>query len=82
MPTYVLIIDLVGLTLAFAGLNLAFRQTQVRDWWSRLRGASVRPAYSGDGDDPAAYAMRIGGVMIAVFGLVISIMFTVVATAH
>lgn len=82
MPTYVLVIDLIGLALAFVGLNLVFRQAQVRDWWSRLRGVAAPPAYAGDDEDPAGYAMRIGGVMLAVFGLVMSLMFTMVTTTQ
>ncbi|MCP5403746.1 MAG: hypothetical protein H6917_15350 [Novosphingobium sp.] len=73
MPGYVLIIDVFGVILAVVGFCMAFRQTFVR----RLIG---RPHMSGlsasQSDDPLTYILRIAGVMIMVFGIVIGGMFT------
>ena len=78
MPTTVVIIDLVGLLLIILGAHLAFRQDQVRRWWSVLRHESHSPARLRplSDDDPARYAMRISGVMILAFGVAISLLFT------
>lgn len=81
MQTYVVIIDLIGLSLMVLGIHLAFRQEQVRAWLARLRGCQrVQPRPPAE-DDPAHYVMRIAGMMMAAFGVVICLMFTMVATA-
>lgn len=59
--------------LALAGFAMAFRQAKVR----RLLGRPAAPRLAGDDDDPLAYALRISGVMIMAFGIVIGAMFTV-----
>jgi hypothetical protein len=66
MPGY-LIVVVFGLILAVIGFNMAFRQTAVR-------GLLGRPAPSrlpDEDEDPLAYALRISGVMIMAFGIVI-----------
>jgi hypothetical protein len=56
---------------------LAFRQEDVRRWWAAMRrqtlGAALRPLTN---DDPARYVLRIAGVMICAFGIVIALLFT------
>ncbi|MHA4835961.1 hypothetical protein [Sphingopyxis sp. MSC1_008] len=77
MPITIIIVDLVGLLLAIAGFLLAFRQEDVRRWWAAMRrqtlGAALRPLTN---DDPARYVLRIAGVMICAFGIVIALLFT------
>lgn len=68
---YVLPIAL-GLVLAVAGFMLAFRQAWVRELLRR----PAPPRLAGDDDDPLAYVLRIAGIMIMAFGLVIGGMFT------
>lgn len=75
MPGYVLAADAFGLILAVVGFTMAFRQTFVR----RLLGRPDRPASRLDGaedGDPLTYVLRIAGVMIMVFGVVLGGMFT------
>jgi nitrogen fixation protein FixH len=75
MPGHILIVDFFGLVLAVIGFNMAFRQRGVR----RMLG---RPAPSrsqeGASADPLAYGLRIAGVMIMIFGVVIAGMVTLV----
>ena len=62
----------LGLCLAATGFTLAFRQAWVRH---RLN----RPAPSrlpGEDEDALAYALRIGGVMVMAFGVIVAGMFT------
>ena len=78
MPVTVIVVDLVGLLLALLGFHLAFRQDFVRFWWGVLRHGrprSISPPPLTD-DDPARYILRISGVMILAFGIVISLLFT------
>jgi hypothetical protein len=77
MPGYVLIVDFFGLVLAIIGFNMAFRQAAVR----RLIGRPVRPPsrsrdQSDNEDEPLTYVLRIAGVMIMIFGIVIAGMVT------
>ena len=77
MPGYVLIVIAVGLILAATGFTMAFRQTAFR----RLIGRPQPPASSGQpsvggSEDPLTYILRIAGVMIMVFGVVIAGMVT------
>lgn len=78
MPGYVLIVDFFGLILAFVGVNMAFRQDAMR----RLLGRPVRPpsrlGQSNDNEDPLTYILRIAGVMVMIFGIVIGGMVTLV----
>lgn len=69
--SYVLVIVL-GIMLALIGFNMAFRQAAVR----LLLGRPAASRLAGDDADPLAYALRISGVMIIAFGLVIGTMFT------
>lgn len=61
----------IGLFLTFVGCNLTFRQAAVR----RLirRPAPLRSP--GEDEDALAYALRISGVMIMAFGIIITGMF-------
>lgn len=81
MPGYVLIVDLFGLALAIIGFNMAFRQTAVR----RHLGRPVRPPTGlrdqNDNEDPLTYILRIFGVMLMIFGIVIGGMVTLVHLA-
>ena len=79
MPPYVIAIDVAGIMLMILGIHLAFRQNTVRLWWSRLHRGSSEPLPPLTDGDPQYYVMRISGVMIMVFGFVISMMFTLVA---
>ncbi|MEO5587686.1 MAG: hypothetical protein ABIQ81_08345 [Novosphingobium sp.] len=65
----------IGLFLAFVGCNLAFRQAAVR----RLLSRPAPPRSPGEDQDPWAYALRISGVMIMAFGIIIAGM---IATFH
>jgi hypothetical protein len=77
MPMTVIIVDVAGLLLAVVGFFLAFRQENVRRWWASIRrrptGSLMRPLTN---EDPAYYVLRIAGVMISAFGIVISLLFT------
>lgn len=69
--SFILAITL-GLCLAIGGFTLAFRQA-----WVRQRLGRPAPArLAGDDEDPLAYALRIAGVMIMAFGIIIAGMFT------
>lgn len=82
MPGYVLIADFFGIALAIIGFNMAFRQTAVR----RHLGRPVRPpAHSreqDDNEDPLTYILRISGIMLMIFGIVIGGMITWVNLAR
>jgi hypothetical protein len=71
MPDYVLIVDFFGFVLAIVGFCMAFRQTAFR----RLLGRPVQPPtqlHAQDAaDDPLTYILRIAGIMIMIFGVVI-----------
>lgn len=69
MPTYVLIVDLVGAVLAVIGFHMAFRQAMMRRMVGRLLSRPPQSARPDGTDDPITYALRIAGVMIMVFGL-------------
>lgn len=78
MPTHVVLVDFFGLILAVIGFNMAFRQASVR----RMLGRPLRPQRQGDDDeDPLTYGLRIAGVMIMIFGIVIGGMVTLVSMA-
>lgn len=72
MPGYVLIVDAFGALLAFAGFTMAFRQSVIR----RLIGRPSSPSAVADAGDPLTYVLRIAGVMVMVFGIVIGGMVT------
>ena len=71
MPGYILVVGL-GLCLAAIGFSIAFRQITVR----RLLGRPAPPRSPDEDEDPLAYALRISGVMIMAFGIVIGGMVT------
>jgi hypothetical protein len=73
MPSFVLVATF-ALGLAFVGFSMAFRQVAVR----RLLGRPAPLKSAGEDDDPLAYALRIAGVMIMTFGIVIGGMVTIV----
>lgn len=78
MSATVVVIDLIGLGLVVLGFHMAFRQEFTRRLWSKLRhqdqaGAQLAPLTE---DDPARYVLRIAGMMILAFGIVISLLFT------
>lgn len=62
----------LGLCLAVTGFTLAFRQAWVR----KLLGRPAPAGQAGGDEDPLAYALRIAGVMIMAFGVIIAGMFT------
>lgn len=62
----------LGLCLAIAGFTLAFRQAWVR----KRMGRPAAPRLAGEDEDALAYALRIGGVMVMAFGVIIAGMFT------
>lgn len=78
MPASVVIVDLFGLFLAATGFTMAFRQHVAR----RILGRSLRPAVCQSADDeeenPLTYVLRIAGVMVMVFGVVIAGMVTLI----
>ncbi len=76
MSAQVLIIDLFGIALAFAGFTMAFRQGTVRRILGRNRAPGGRGARPSGDEDPLTYILRIAGVMIMVFGVVIAGMMT------
>ncbi|OWQ90566.1 hypothetical protein [Sphingopyxis witflariensis] len=78
MPTTVIVIDLIGFLLVLLGFHLAFRQEHVRRWWGILRDEQHRPGEQPPltDDDPLRYVLRISGVMILAFGIVLSLLFT------
>lgn len=78
MPVTVIIVDLIGFLLIVLGFHLAFRQDFVRFWWGVLRHSRSRsaPSLRLTDDDPARYILRISGMMILAFGVVISLLFT------
>lgn len=76
MPGYVLIVDVFGLILAVLGFNMAFRQTAFRRLIGRPKPSMPPSPNTDDSDDPLTYVLRIAGVMIMVFGIVIGGMLT------
>lgn len=76
--SYVLIVDLFALALAFVGFSMAFRQASVR----RMLGHPPRPRsraiQSDPRDDPLTYVLRIAGIMLMIFGVVIGGMVTLI----
>ncbi|MGE3744362.1 MAG: hypothetical protein AB7G25_01380 [Sphingomonadaceae bacterium] len=71
MSAHVVIVDLFGLVLVALGFSMAFRQSFVR----RMLGWSPAPGKTGAAD-PAAYGLRIAGVMVMVFGFALGMMVT------
>jgi hypothetical protein len=76
VPTYVLIVDGFGITLAIVGFLMTFRQGFVRGLFSR-RGNPVAGRRPLEPDqDPLTYVLRIAGTMIMVFGIALGLMVT------
>jgi hypothetical protein len=71
IPGY-LIVVVLGSCLAVVGFWMAFRQEAVR----RLLGRPALPRAVDADEDPLAYALRISGVMVMAFGIVIGGMVT------
>lgn len=77
LPTNVVIIDVIGLVLAVLGFHMAFRQSVVRQLIGRLQPSKPERVGSAQShEDPLTYVLRISGVMIMVFGVVIAGMVT------
>lgn len=74
MSPSVILVDIFGLVLAAIGFTMAFRQHVAR----RILGRQIGPAsrQTPDDEDPLTYVLRIAGVMIMVFGVVIAGMVT------
>lgn len=62
----------LGLCLAVTGFTLAFRQAWVR----KLLGRPAPARLASEDEDPLAYVLRIAGVMVMAFGVIIAGMFT------
>ena len=62
----VLVIDILGLILIAVGVTLVVKRP-------RPSGRTVRP---GEDGDPRVYIRRIGGTMLATFGLALAMMAT------
>jgi hypothetical protein len=71
MPGSVLIVDVFGLILAIIGFNMAFRQTAIRRRLGRPLPPPAQLREQNDSGDPLTYIMRIAGVMVMIFGIVI-----------
>jgi hypothetical protein len=71
MSAHVVIVDIFGLVLVALGFSMAFRQSFVRRMlgWSPAQDTSSAA-------DPAAYGLRIAGVMVMVFGFALGVMVT------
>jgi hypothetical protein len=69
--TYLAVIAL-GAMLALIGFSMAFCQAAVR----QLLGRPAASRLAEDDEDPLAYALRISGVMVMAFSIIISAMFT------
>ena len=76
MSASLLAIDLLGIILAILGVLMAFRPATFR------RLMRMPPPAARDGEDgptdPLTYLLRIAGVMILMFGIVLAGMFTLV----
>lgn len=77
---HVLIVDFFGAILAVIGFTMAFRQTFVRRLIGRPQRPPPRPSsqagQGGEEAEPLTYILRIAGVMIMIFGIVIGGMVT------
>lgn len=80
MPGYVLVIDVFGAILGFFGFTMAFRQPAFRRFIGRPQPPPSRTGSQGD-EDPLTYVLRISGVMVMVFGIVLAGMVTLVHLA-
>lgn len=78
MTVTVIVVDLIGVLLALIGFHLVFRQRTVRRWWARLRGRASGSTAPFADQDSTRYALRIAGMMILAFGVVIALFFTLV----
>ncbi|HEX7853277.1 MAG TPA: hypothetical protein VF503_06235 [Sphingobium sp.] len=76
MPGYVVLIDIFGLVLAALGFNMAFRQAAFRRAIGKPRLPVISPQSGDEAGDPLTYALRLAGVMVMIFGIVIAGMFT------
>jgi hypothetical protein len=81
MPAYVIAIDILGLVCAVIGFTLAFRQGFVRSLLGRPRN-DAPSGDDGEEDDPLTYVLRIAGVMVLTFGVVIAGMVTLFTMAQ
>src|SRR3546814_7392164 len=72
VPTYVLVVDSVGLILAILGFCMAFRQKFVRKLFRRARHSTEDIPRLPPHEDPVRYALLISGIMVMVFGIVIA----------
>lgn len=76
MPPHVIAIDVVGVILMICGFVLAFRQTFVRRLLNRPLAAPEGKDGADSGGDALSYILRLGGVMLLLFGLALGGMFT------
>src|SRR3546814_277883 len=72
VPTYVLVVDSVGLILAILGFCMAFRQKFVRKLFRQARPSTEDIPRLPPHEDPVRYALLISGIMVMVFGIVIA----------
>ncbi|OYW87979.1 MAG: hypothetical protein B7Z20_03720 [Sphingobium sp. 32-64-5] len=78
MPLSVLIVDGFGAILAVAGFAMAFRQRFVRGLFGQppKPPAPSRSDHDDPAPDPLTYILRIAGVMMMGFGIVLAGMVT------
>ena len=76
MPGYVWLLDIFGVILALLGFNMAFRQSTFRRAIGRPKQSSSAARSTDNDEDPLTDILRIAGVMLMVFGIVIAGMFT------
>jgi hypothetical protein len=62
---YVVLVDIFALILVVGGTTMILR-----------RPSGAAGPTTGDGADPGTYARRIGGTMVAAFGLAVGLMVT------
>ena len=76
MPGYVFAVDFFAAILAFIGFSMAFRQSTVRRLIGRPPPRASSIVQADDEVDPITYILRIAGIMIMIFGIVIGGMVT------
>lgn len=76
MPGYVFAVDFFAAIFAFIGFSMAFRQRAVRRLIGRPPPRTPSIVQGGGDGDPVTYILRIVGVIVMVFSVVIGGMVT------